>query len=179
MNQRSTGLNFSTAIKGFLQYKSAEGLALVTVSGYERDLKLFIEYQGDLEINKITSQHIISFLNYLRTDYVPRRIAGDNSKKLTPKTIYNIYVSFASFFTWANHELELVGICMISKKEDVEAFFERFQLPRRYLNLLPHSKFEVCRHQEQGYSHKERQLCPHPHDFHTTLQAQIPTHRHV
>lgn len=107
MNRRSTGWYFSTAIKGFLQYKSAEGLAPVTVSGYERDLKLFIEYVGDLEIHKITSQQVISLLNYLRTDYVPRRIAGDNSKKLTPKTIYNIYVSFASFFTWANLELGL------------------------------------------------------------------------
>jgi len=35
MNQRPTGLNVTKAITGFLQYKSAEGLALVTVSGYE------------------------------------------------------------------------------------------------------------------------------------------------
>jgi len=86
MNQRSTGLNFSKAIIGFLQYKSAEGLAPVTVTGYERDLKLLIEHHGDLNVFEINSQHILSFLNYMRTDYVPRRIAGDNSRKLTPKT---------------------------------------------------------------------------------------------
>ena len=55
MNQRSTGLNSSTAINGFLQYKSAEGLVLVTVSGYERDLKLFIEYQGDDIENEVST----------------------------------------------------------------------------------------------------------------------------
>ncbi len=47
MNQRSTGLSVSKALTGFLQYKSAEGLAPVTIAGYERDLKLWIEYQGD------------------------------------------------------------------------------------------------------------------------------------
>jgi len=40
MKQRPTGLNVTKAITGFLQYKSAEGLSPVTVSGYERDLKL-------------------------------------------------------------------------------------------------------------------------------------------
>jgi site-specific recombinase XerD len=55
-------LNVSKALTGFLQYKSAEGLAPVTVTGYERNLKLWIEYQGDLDIITITSQHILSFL---------------------------------------------------------------------------------------------------------------------
>ena len=107
MNQRPQGLNVSKALTGFLQYKSAEGLAPVTVTGYERDLKLWIEYQGDLDIITVTSQHILSFLNYLRTEYVPRRIAGDNSRKLAPKTVYNLYVSLASFFTWASREFDL------------------------------------------------------------------------
>jgi len=106
MNQRPQGLNVSKAMTGFLQYKSAEGLAPVTVTGYERDLKLWIEYQGDLDIITVTSQHILSFLNYLRTEYVPRRIAGDNSRKLAPKTVYNLYVSLASFFTWASREFD-------------------------------------------------------------------------
>jgi len=107
MNQRPQGLLVSKAQIGFLQYKSAEGLAPVTVDGYRRDLKLWMEYQGDLDILEIESQHLLSFLNYLRTEYVPRRIAGDNSNKLAPKTVYNIYVSLASFFTWASREFDL------------------------------------------------------------------------
>lgn len=107
MNQRPQGLNVSKAVLGFLQYKSAEGLAAATVSGYERDLKLWIEYQGEMDIHEIGSQHILSFLNYLRTDYVPRRITGGNSRKLAPKTVYNLYVSVASFFSWATREFDL------------------------------------------------------------------------
>jgi len=97
-------LKVEKALAGFLQYKSAEGLAPVTVSGYERDLKLWIDHMGDIDVIKITPQHILSFLNYMRTDYVPRRIAGDNSIKLAPKTVYNIYVSLAFFLTWASGE---------------------------------------------------------------------------
>lgn len=107
MNQRPTGLSATKAITGFLQYKSAEGLAPVTVSGYERDLKLWIEYQGDVNVSKVQSANILASLNYLRTDYVPRRITGKNSRKLAPKTVYNIYVSLASFFTWASREFNL------------------------------------------------------------------------
>ena len=79
------------AIIGFLQYKSAEGLSPVTVSGYDRDLKLWIEYQGDMDVAAVETTHILAYLNYLRTDYVPRRITGNNDKKLSPKTVYNLY----------------------------------------------------------------------------------------
>lgn len=96
MNQRPTGLNVSKALTGFLQYKSAEGLSPVTVSGYEHDLKLWIEYQGDMDVAEVETTHILAYLNYLRTDYVPRRITGNNDKKLSPKTVYNLYISVAS-----------------------------------------------------------------------------------
>ena len=109
MNQRPQGLVMSKALTGFLQYKGAEGVAPTTVEGYKRDLKVWIEYQGDQDILEIESQHILAFLNYMRTEYVPRRITGGNSRKLTPKTIYNIYISLASFFTWASREFNLLN----------------------------------------------------------------------
>jgi integrase/recombinase XerD len=109
MNQRPPGLLLSKALTGFLQYKGAEGIASRTVDGYRRDLNHWIEYQGDGDIFKVEPKHILTFLNYMRTDYVPRRITGGNSRKLTPKTIYNIYISLASFFTWASHEFNLVS----------------------------------------------------------------------
>ena len=58
MNQRPTGLNVTKAMTGFLQYKSAEGLSPVTVSGYDHDLKLWIEYQGDMDVASKWKQHI-------------------------------------------------------------------------------------------------------------------------
>jgi integrase len=73
-DQRPTGLKVIKAITGFLQYKSAEGLSPVTVSG---------------------------------ADYVPRRITGNNDKKVSPKTVYNLYISVASFFTWASREFQI------------------------------------------------------------------------
>ncbi len=39
MNQRPQGLNVQKAITGFLHCEGAEGLASVTVSGYEREIK--------------------------------------------------------------------------------------------------------------------------------------------
>lgn len=99
MSQRPTSLNIIKAITGLLQYKSAEGLVPVTVSGYGRDLKLWIEYMGDMDVANIETTHILVYLNYLRTDYILRRITGNNSKKLSPKTVYNLYIIVASFFT--------------------------------------------------------------------------------
>ncbi len=46
-------------------------------------------------------------MNYLRKEYVPRRIVGDNARKLSDKTIYNFYMSLSSFFTWACREFEI------------------------------------------------------------------------
>jgi integrase/recombinase XerD len=107
MNHRPSGLSVAKALSGFLQYKGAEGVSQNTMVAYEHDLRLWIEHTGDLDAAEVRSQHILSFLSYLRTDYVPRRISGDNSQKLTPKTIYNIYVSLASFFRWASREFQL------------------------------------------------------------------------
>ncbi len=104
MNRRPSGLSVAKALSGFLQYKSAEGLAPTTLVGYEHDVKSWIEYVGDMDVAEVHSGHILSFLSYLRTDYIPHRLAGDNSRKLTPKTVYNIYISLASFYTWASRE---------------------------------------------------------------------------
>ncbi len=107
MNRKPSGLTVAKALTGFLQYKGAEGVSQRTMIAYDHDLKLWIEHEGDLDVAEVRSQHILSFLSYLRMDHVPRRIAGDNSQKLTPKTIYNIYFSLASFFRWASREFRL------------------------------------------------------------------------
>jgi len=74
MNHRPRVLYSTSALKGFLQYKLAEGLSPATVFNYERDLKLWLEHMGDKDIGKITPANLLEFLNYLRTEYVPRRI---------------------------------------------------------------------------------------------------------
>lgn len=107
MNRRPTGLQLSKALQGFLQYKTAEGLSSRTIDSYERDLKFWIETRGDHEIHQVTTQQVRDYLTYLRTDYEPRRITGNNEQKLASKTIRNIYITLCAFFHWASDEFSM------------------------------------------------------------------------
>jgi integrase/recombinase XerD len=104
MNRRPPGLQLSIAIQGFLQYKNAEGLSPRTIASYERDLKLWISIQGERDVTQVTTQHLRDYLAYMRTDYTPRRITGNNDRKLSTKTVRNIWISLSAFFHWASDE---------------------------------------------------------------------------
>ncbi len=54
MNRKPSGLFLSKAVEGFGQFKRAEGLSGRTVDGYLRDLEKWVEYQGDMEVSKVT-----------------------------------------------------------------------------------------------------------------------------
>jgi len=70
MNRKSLGsLPLSKAIAGFLQYKAAEGLSPNTLQSYQRDLKLWLEYAGDILLHKITTSLLQDYFVWLRTDY--------------------------------------------------------------------------------------------------------------
>jgi integrase len=43
----------------------------------------------------------------MRTDYVPKRITGNNDQKLSSKSIRNIYVGLSAFFHWAAEEFQI------------------------------------------------------------------------
>lgn len=105
MNHRAPGqIPFSRAITGFVNYKTAEGLSLRTVAGYQDLLEDWVKYTGDMPVSKVRPSDISNYLNYMRTEYVPRRLSGD-TRPLAPKTLRNFYITFASFFTWASKEL--------------------------------------------------------------------------
>ena len=107
MNRRSSGsLLLSKAITGFIQYKAAEGLSPTTLTSYEHDLKLWLEYMTDMPVNWIKTPKVRDYFVWLRTDYEPRRITGDH-QALAPKTIRNFYISLSAFFTWASTEFDL------------------------------------------------------------------------
>jgi integrase len=71
-----------------------------------RDLKLWLEYAGDIPLHQITTALLQDYFVWLRTDYKPRRITG-NAQALAPKTMYNFYISLCAFFTWGNREFQL------------------------------------------------------------------------
>jgi integrase/recombinase XerD len=78
----------------------AEGLTSRSIESYERILNKWLEYVGDVEVKKISSQEISGYMTWLRTDYIPHRFSG-KTHPLSPKTMRNIWIILSSFFTWA------------------------------------------------------------------------------
>ncbi|MBC8508017.1 MAG: phage integrase N-terminal SAM-like domain-containing protein, partial [Chloroflexi bacterium] len=110
MNRRPSGsLYLSKAIPGFINYKTAEGLSQRTINSHERLLNKWMEKTGDREIGRITSQDVLSYMNWLRTEYTPQRYNG-KTHPLSPKTLRNVWVTLSSFYTWAARELQLPNI---------------------------------------------------------------------
>lgn len=83
---------------GFLQFKQTEGLSPRTIETYSRDIKMWLEYHGDMEISKIRSQDVRKYLAYLLTEYTARRITVNNDVKLLPKTVRNVWIHVELIF---------------------------------------------------------------------------------
>ena len=60
-----------------------------------------------MDISQVTARDIRNYLNYLRTEYKPRRITGKNDQPLSSKTIRNHYTDLSGFFTWASVEFDI------------------------------------------------------------------------
>ena len=106
MKRRPSGsMPLSNAVVGFVNHKLAEGLTVRSVNSYERILNKWIEHDGDQDITDIEPADIREYLAWLRTEYSPHRYNG-KTHPLSPKTLRNIWVTFASFFKWANSELD-------------------------------------------------------------------------
>lgn len=80
------------AIPGFINYKTAEGLALRTIDSLERLLNKWLEHMGDQETGKISAQDVVAFLSWLRNEYSPRRYNG-KTHPLSPKSLRNVWVT--------------------------------------------------------------------------------------
>ncbi|MFZ2098713.1 MAG: phage integrase N-terminal SAM-like domain-containing protein [Anaerolineales bacterium] len=107
MNRSPSGSLFlSKAIPGFINYKTAEGLALRTIDSHERLLNKWLEHIGDQEIGKITAQDVVAYMSWLRNEYTPRRYNG-KTHPLSPKSLRNVWVTLSSFYSWAAQELEV------------------------------------------------------------------------
>lgn len=73
----SNSLPLLTAITGFVNYKTAEGLSQRSVDSYERILDQWAENAGNKKIAQITNSEVNKYLVYMRTEYVPRRFSGN------------------------------------------------------------------------------------------------------
>ncbi len=99
-------MKFSEALAGFLFSLKAEGYSVSTVDLYRIMLNTLITFLQDPEVNTITSQDLIRYFAYLRTDYTPRR-NGDNRTPLSGSTLQNHWKAIRSFFKWGEEELKL------------------------------------------------------------------------
>lgn len=106
MNRCTPGLSLAQAIPGFRLYKTAEALSPNTLRSYHDHLKLWLNYTGDVAIERITPADLCAFLTWLRQEYRPHRVTG-NTQPLSAKTIRNYWVSLSAFFTWAAAEFEM------------------------------------------------------------------------
>ena len=112
MNQRPSGsLMLSQAVAGFINYKNAEGLSARTIDSHERILAKWLEHICDQELQKISSQYAIAYINWLRNEYVPHRYSGKTNPQAA-KTLRNVWATLSSFYSWASLEL---GIKLITK----------------------------------------------------------------
>jgi integrase/recombinase XerD len=106
MNRRPPGLLLSQAISGFLQFKTAEGLSPNTLAAYSQHLYRWLKNTGDIDVSRITTQNIRDYLVWLRAEYQPRRLNGDD-QPLSSKTIRNVHITFSSLFSWLEDEFHL------------------------------------------------------------------------
>jgi len=62
--RRGKALSSGTAVEGFLQDKTAEGLSPRTIRYYRHDLQLWQEYEGEINLSRITAtaRHPVSEL---------------------------------------------------------------------------------------------------------------------
>lgn len=99
MNRRPPSFLLSKAIQGFLQFKTAEARSPRTLESYKFHLQQWLTYSGDSPIKQITPADLRAYLVYLRTDYKPQRFSGQPTP-LAAKTIRNVWITPASFFSW-------------------------------------------------------------------------------
>jgi site-specific recombinase XerD len=99
MNQSTPGsITLKKAILGYLQAKEAEALSPRTLETYQRHLECWADHLGERPVTTVTTQDLRAYLAYLRNEYRPQRITG-KTHRLAPKTLRNVYITLASFFT--------------------------------------------------------------------------------
>jgi integrase/recombinase XerD len=91
-------MKISVALQGYWLDKQLD-FSPHTVRSYQRVFKLFADYLGDREIEKITADDIRRFLFYLRTE-----------KKHSRRTVHDSWVPLSGLWTWAEINLEIPHI---------------------------------------------------------------------
>jgi len=97
----------SRAIEGFTLWKSASGRSPNTIRDYKNYLSLFSRWAQDPSVDQVTPKLIEGYFNYLQNEHVVRHGSFTTDRRLSPKTISNVWIGFSVFWKWASTEYEL------------------------------------------------------------------------
>jgi integrase/recombinase XerD len=99
-------MQLSKAIDGYVISSLAEGYSPLTLNAYKSALFTMIEYLGDKDVSKVTTDDLKGFMSYLVTEYTPeRRNNPQNTEKLSTASHHRYWKAMRSFFKWANRDL--------------------------------------------------------------------------
>lgn len=102
-------MNLTQAIDGYLLFKTAAGLSPRSITLYAQKLKQFAAYLDNPPVETIVASDVIRFLSYLRTDYRPQRLTGDDAP-LSSQSVYNSWTALKSFYRWAVDTLDVPDV---------------------------------------------------------------------
>lgn len=107
MYGKGVTVKLSKAIEGFVLFKSGEGLSRRTIESYQWAFGHFRTWLGgDPEIENIGSLEIVKFLDYMRRDYQPVRLSG-NDEPLSSQSVRTLWIALSSFYSWAGITLDV------------------------------------------------------------------------
>jgi integrase/recombinase XerD len=102
--QTTSIMKLSQAIEGFLLEKRIN-LSQATTTKYAYVFRRFIDFIGDKDMKKVTSNDVRRFLEHLRTQHEQ----GDKTQ-LSQRTIHDYYAPLSSLWSWAEQELGIPHI---------------------------------------------------------------------
>ena len=101
--------SLSRTVEGFLLNVSASGRSSNTIRNYTAELRRFIIWIGDKDINQIDSSQIENYMLYLKNDFRITHVASTSitPKKISQKTLSNAYGTLAVFWKWVSNEFQI------------------------------------------------------------------------
>ena len=81
---------------------------------YECRVKILSSWLNNPKIEKVSTIDLRGFLYYLRTDYIPFRPDGDETK-LTEATIHGYWKAIRALWKWASEDLEIENVAVFIK----------------------------------------------------------------
>jgi len=96
----------SKAIEGFVLHARGGRYSPNYIPAIEGQARQIIKFFGDREVESLTVTDWLNYFNYLRHDYKPKRLNGDQSP-LSEATIDNHWKMIRSFYGWATTILSI------------------------------------------------------------------------